>query len=31
MSMYAVDCSLPKEIRGGSFRDFPVALICINY
>ena len=31
MSMYAVDCSLPKEIRGGSLRSFPVALICINY
>ena len=31
MSMYAVDCSLPKEIRGGSLRSFPAALIYINY
>ena len=30
-SVYVVDCSSLKEIHGGSFRGFPVALICISY
>ena len=30
-SIYVVDCSSLKEIRGGSLCGLPVALICISY